>query len=248
MNYVVCDLELTCWGDDQPQLRDLQWDVSEIIEIGAVKLDDQYQVIDEFDTFVCPVRFPDLTDFCKQLTGISQYQVDQAPFFEEAIDLFSQWADFDQSAFVSWGNDAGAIRRLCEDFDCPYPIKIFIDAGEEFRVWAKGHPGKYSTRGYGLAKACYDLDFEFEGRAHRGIDDARMTAKIFAHIRDPEQMSWPAKAIWKLIQDRAPQPTHRGHLKQAHPELESKWLRSTKELLRLGLVKDLGNGKGLVPM
>jgi len=52
----------------------------EIIEIGAVMVEAQgLTVIDEFQTFIKPVRYPILTEFCKSLTSITQEQVDQAP-------------------------------------------------------------------------------------------------------------------------------------------------------------------------
>lgn len=72
MNYIIFDLEATCWENDRTKQN-------EIIEIGAVKLDENLAVIGEFQTFIKPKLNPILSDFCKKLTSISQEEVDQAP-------------------------------------------------------------------------------------------------------------------------------------------------------------------------
>lgn len=64
----------------------------EIIEIGAVLVErDQLQIIDEFQTFIKPTKNPILTDFCKELTSITQKDIDSAPIFPIAIAEFKNW-------------------------------------------------------------------------------------------------------------------------------------------------------------
>lgn len=45
---------------------------SEIIEIGAVKMNSAVEVVSEFCTFVRPKLNLNLSDFCKELTSIKQ--------------------------------------------------------------------------------------------------------------------------------------------------------------------------------
>ena len=73
MNHLVVDLEATCCNRNSFPRTEM-----EIIEIGAVMTDSQFEVIDEFQSFIKPVRHPELTDFCKELTTISQQEVDSA--------------------------------------------------------------------------------------------------------------------------------------------------------------------------
>lgn len=63
MNYIIFDLEATCWAQKGP--------ISEIIEIGAVKIGPDLNTISEFSSFVKPMRNPILSDFCKELTSIT---------------------------------------------------------------------------------------------------------------------------------------------------------------------------------
>ena len=86
MDYIIVDLEATC----QENNRDFE---NEIIEIGAVKLNDSFKYVDEFDIFVKPKLNPILSDFCKNLTSIKQEDVDGAVSFTEALDKFIYWID-----------------------------------------------------------------------------------------------------------------------------------------------------------
>src|SRR5580765_2762070 len=90
--YLVLDLEATCSDDGAvPRLE------MEIIEIGALMLNSRtYEVESEFQTFVAPVRHPELTAFCTQLTGIKQDDLVGAPPFRDAIKALQEWmAPFD---------------------------------------------------------------------------------------------------------------------------------------------------------
>jgi 3'-5' exoribonuclease 1 len=63
MNYVIVDLEATCWeGRDSSR--------NEIIEIGAVLVNEQQEILSEFEQFVRPLMNPVLSEFCKNLTTI----------------------------------------------------------------------------------------------------------------------------------------------------------------------------------
>jgi inhibitor of KinA sporulation pathway (predicted exonuclease) len=75
----------------------------EIIEIGAVLVDENLKLIDEFSTFVKPTINPTLTHFCTKLTTITQKDVDDAPYIEEALDSLRAFARQNGFyTFVSW--------------------------------------------------------------------------------------------------------------------------------------------------
>lgn len=72
---LVVDLEATCCD-----LQSIPRHQMETIKIGAVMLStDNLAIVDEFQTLIKPIRHPILTEFCLQLTSISQQQVDTAP-------------------------------------------------------------------------------------------------------------------------------------------------------------------------
>uniref|UniRef100_A0A1B6M930 Exonuclease domain-containing protein n=1 Tax=Graphocephala atropunctata TaxID=36148 RepID=A0A1B6M930_9HEMI len=84
--YVVLDFEATCNEvnpTDYPH---------EIIEFPAVLVNtEKLMIVDQFQAFVKPVINPELSPFCKTLTGISQEQVDAASEFPEVLEQFERW-------------------------------------------------------------------------------------------------------------------------------------------------------------
>jgi 3'-5' exoribonuclease 1 len=261
--FICCDLEGTCWNSGP--MRDRQRRETEIIEIGAVRLDAHCRVIDEFQTFVQPVRHATLSDFCVELTSITQAEVEAAPLLAPAMEAFRHWIGDPESALVSWGDfDRNQIRKDCRRSAVPHPLDLglHINAKDEYALWAKGHG--LGRKGRGMRRALDELDMPFDGQQHRGIDDARNLAKVFAHIRSPENMSIEARFVYKLVLSRGAVGTHVGHtraalaadleqagpsaLPPASPKPRLWWKRVQAELIRIGLVHDLMDGRGLAPL
>ena len=93
---IIFDLEATCQEGKRitPQ---------EIIEIGAVAIVDGKKQ-STFQTFIQPVAHPKLTDFCTQLTSITQEDVDSAPTYPDAIEDFLLWIGPGSYRLWSWGD------------------------------------------------------------------------------------------------------------------------------------------------
>ena len=60
---------------------------NEIIQIGAALLDERYEIVDRFMSYVKPV-FGRIDSFIYNLTGIGGRDVREAPFLEEALSDF----------------------------------------------------------------------------------------------------------------------------------------------------------------
>ncbi|KAG0282733.1 hypothetical protein BGZ96_000180 [Linnemannia gamsii] len=86
-DYYLCfDVEATCELGFRFEFP------SEVIEFPIVLLDGStLEIVDEFHSYVRPTHRPILGDFCKELTGISQETVDNAPTFVEVLALFEEW-------------------------------------------------------------------------------------------------------------------------------------------------------------
>jgi inhibitor of KinA sporulation pathway (predicted exonuclease) len=173
--YLIIDLEATC-SDDGTVPRDEM----EIIEIGAVMQNAHtFEVESEFQTFVNPVRHPNLTDFCTSLTGIVQEQVAGAPSFHEALEALKQWMQaFPDALFCSWGNyDRNQFIQDCEFHGLTYPF-----GPEHLNLKAKFAETVGRRKQAGIAGALRHLGMTFEGSRHRGIDDARNIARIVRRV------------------------------------------------------------------
>ena len=178
--YIVFDLEATCWSREQTDEN-----LHEIIEIGAVKLDENMNQLDVFQTFVKPKENPDLSDFCMELTSIRQSDVDYAPLFAEALIEFEQWInhkDEDITLLLSWGHyDKTQLTRECEAKG--YQGKI-IDLLESHHSLKHEFAELRNTKPCGMEKALRILGLPLEGTHHRGIDDALNISNIFRSVYD----------------------------------------------------------------
>ncbi len=173
-HYVVIDLEATCSDDNS-----LPREQTEIIEIGAVLADaTTLQPVREFQTFVRPVRHRVLTPFCTQLTTITQDLVDTAPRFPEALAALRTFLQGTEALFCSWGNyDRNQFQRDARFHGVVLPFgERHLNLKEEF-----SRQREDSGR-YGVGAALRVLGLQFEGTAHRGIDDARNITRMLPWI------------------------------------------------------------------
>lgn len=168
MNYIVFDLEATCWEKRSPAQR------NEIIEIGAVKFDKQGKQIDDFCAFVYPKLNPELSPFCKELTHIPQADIDASKPFPEVLKTFLDWIG-DDYMLCSWGMyDRNQFTSDCKLHDLTFEwVERHISLKHQ-------HPTvSGSGKLMGMASALQQEGFQLEGTHHRGIDDARNISKIF---------------------------------------------------------------------
>lgn len=182
--FIVLDLEATCW-DKEDKKKPVGFR-NEIIEIGAVKCDDNGNVIDEYCLFLKPKKHPIISEFCTGLTTIKQEDVDNAIDAETGLMQFFRWAYSDAKTaeeivhdvkFVSWGHYDK--RQFRDDLKLNNLNVHLIN--DENHMSLKHLHGEWNNLGrpIGLGWACKMEKIQFTGTAHRGIDDARNVAKIF---------------------------------------------------------------------
>ena len=79
-NKIVLDLEFTPVRD--PDLQAVA--SSEILEIGAVKLNENNEVMEEFQTYVKP-QYSSIPPHITRITGITEKTVENAPSYGAAV-------------------------------------------------------------------------------------------------------------------------------------------------------------------
>jgi inhibitor of KinA sporulation pathway (predicted exonuclease) len=178
---VVCDIEATCWVDGQsPPIDEM-----EVIEVGCVLCNWNGDIVDEFNTFVRPVKNPILSPFCKQLTSISQDNVENAPVFEEAMRLLDAWYSNRTQLWSSWGNYDK--RLLLNQEQRGRSISDFIGTPHVNLKKSWRRTTKCRTH-CGLQSALSFHGLSFEGKPHRAVSDARNTARLLPFIA-PEEVA-----------------------------------------------------------
>ncbi|KAJ4944256.1 hypothetical protein JOQ06_012801 [Pogonophryne albipinna] len=187
---IVIDFESTCWKEKTNYGQ-------EIIEFPAVLLNTSTGEIEsEFHTYVQPQERPLLSEFCTELTGIKQVQVEAGIPLQICLSRFNRWLQKMQvekglvfpngqqkssapspsqkpCAFVTWSDwDLG----VCLQYECkrkqlhkPDVLNSWIDLRGTYRMF-------YDKKPKGLNGALQDLGIQFSGREHSGLDDSRNTA------------------------------------------------------------------------
>jgi len=175
-HYIIFDLEATCWEEKNDKIK-------EIIEIGAVKLNKDLEIMDIFSEFVKPAINPELTEFCKTLTSIRQSDVDNAKTFNDVIQDFERWilSSSEDVKLISWGYYDK--KQILEESQHKKYSGEIIKLLEEKHISLKHEFAKMrKSRTCGMKKALDILNLPLEGTHHRGIDDAKNIAKIFQKI------------------------------------------------------------------
>jgi 3'-5' exoribonuclease 1 len=166
---IVVDLEASCWEAAWVRHR------METIEIGAVRLDERLEQVDEFDSFVRPVIVPRLSSFCTKLTSITQEQVDAAKTFPAVFARFVEWIGTHPFRLVTWGAfDVGQFRLDCQRHGVTFPERLAAGHLNLKAEFAK----RKGVKRYGMSEALDLLGLPHTGTHHRGIDDARNIARI----------------------------------------------------------------------
>ena len=181
-NYVVIDLEMC--GTYNSVINNKMRYKQELIQIGAVSLDEKYEVLDSFVTYVSP-EFGMVDGFIHQLTGISKENTQNAPSAKEALEAFVAWLPQD-AKIVAWSNnDEKQIQRELhrKNFDIPELRETFgtwTDCQQMFGTKLNTNKKYKLSEALSIANICYD-----DG-AHDALVDARNTARLFSKIQSGE--------------------------------------------------------------
>ncbi len=182
---------------------------SEIIEIGAVKLDDNFQTIDRFQDRIIPVRLPILNPYVAKAISVTQEDLDRGTAFPTVIKNFYDWCSSDSSHFnttssdilsaessatnhaendspnetilLTWSNsDNKALRNNLKYYGLDESIPFRTINVQKLFADYIGINEMVS-----LKKACDFLDIKSTRKYHCAEDDAYYTAKIFQYLLVP---------------------------------------------------------------
>lgn len=90
---VVMDTEQVCWEDSLSTRAQGKGPVREVIQLAAITVDTTtFKEISSFEVMVKPVFYPELSQFCIELTGITQERVDREG--KAFADAYTGWVNY----------------------------------------------------------------------------------------------------------------------------------------------------------
>ena len=202
MNYVIVDFEMNLIAREEKEAKKICG--YEIIEIGAVILDEQLVVMREFKTLVKPQYNKVIYPRYESLTGISTNMVVGAPVFNTAYEMFVNWCE-------SYGADYEVYAWSENDYNQ-------LVAEMELKGYSNEEMKKPLTRWYdfqkeymnklglekvlSLEKAVNYAGMEFHGKIHDALWDAKNTAELFAIVRDEEECNRVLNSVIDAFQTK----------------------------------------------
>ncbi|KAH7930852.1 hypothetical protein BV22DRAFT_975033, partial [Leucogyrophana mollusca] len=214
--FLVLDVEATCLqgaGFDWPN-EIIEWPVclmrwSDRSPKGKAS---ELEIVDEFRSFVRPTWRPQLSQFCTELTGITQAQVSVAPTFPKVL---KQFARFLTHHGLIDPKNGRPLQRFCWCSDGPFDVRDFVvkqcfiskipmpiwlkgdvlDVRKVVSLWSATHAfqdsqhaktrfaSTFHLRSLNIPQQLRVLGLgSFEGRQHSGIDDTRNIARVITEL------------------------------------------------------------------
>ena len=202
MNYIIVDFEMNpVAGKYRAEGQNCGY---EIIEIGAVIMDEKFMVLGEFKTLVKPQYNASIYKRYETLTGISTQMVQGAPTFVTAYEMFVNWCE-------SYGNDYEVYAWSENDYNqlvAEMKLKQYANADkmrpmEKWFDFQKEYTEKLGLeRIMSLKKALDYAGIEFKGHMHDALCDAKNTAELFAIVRNEERCNAVLKSVMDVLKTK----------------------------------------------
>ena len=178
--YICLDLEMCELTTNQRRtVKELR---GEVIQIGAVMLDENLNYISEFSSLVKP-EYGHISNEISALTGINDNMVEHADTFSTAFYKFFCWAGSDDITTFCWSNSD--YKQLWNE------IHIKAKNHDEYQEFLRTFVDLQAVLGKALsAKKAISLDvalkfchLKFKGQRHSALFDAYNTARILFKMK-----------------------------------------------------------------
>jgi len=206
MQFIIMDFE---WNN--AYCKKWQRSINEIIEVGAVKLDEKLNVIGKFSHFIKPQVGTKIHSRVKELCHISNEDLDGGglPFNEVMSELADFVGDPRQSLIMTWGDTD--IRVLIENFryfenksQIPFMCRY-----ADLQKFCQSSMQLPKGQQVGLSKFAQlaGID-EDEFSHHRAYDDSALSARCMAKVFDEERLLGMSRACDALFYRKMNFKTH----------------------------------------
>lgn len=202
MNYIIVDFEMNPIASEYKMEKQIS--PLEIIEIGAVIMDESLLVLGEFKTLVKPQYNDSIYKRYETLTGISTQMVSGAPVFVTAYEMFVRWCESYGNEYEVYAWSENDYNQLVAEMKLKnYSRKEMLSPLKKWFDFQKEYTEKLGLeRIMSLKKALDYAGISFEGHMHDALCDAKNTAELFAIVRDEERCNKVLKTVMEVLKPK----------------------------------------------
>ncbi len=184
-----------------------EWDIArhEIIEIGAVMLDEGLDEIDSFQSYVRPAYSDEIQQTVEAMTGITEKTLALAPGFAQAFCDFSRWCNKNGQVYsiYAWsGADRGQIvhELLLKQIEKTDSVKYMLSHWYDYqKIFTRTIGRKLAVS---LDRAVTACGLSFEGQMHDALWDARNTARLYRLTSDKKSFRKMAPGVKRSLETK----------------------------------------------
>lgn len=196
MRSIIVDFEFCTVNKKQRNITGTKL-YHEIIEFGAVMLDEDMNVLGRFQKFVKP-QYGKVSADITRLTGITSMMLENEMKFSDVMEAFVKWIGYEKFQICSWSMSdfkqlSVEVAEKCPENDYEYIFDGWRDTQREFGDGI-GYEGSLS-----LKNAMSAIDESFEGKAHDALVDAENTALLVSLLADKKQFDKRTKTLQELL-------------------------------------------------
>ncbi len=158
----------------------------EIIQIGAVKLNENFEQIDCFDRMISPQLYPRIHPYVEKITGITQRDLVGQPTFPQVYPAFLEFIGKEPAVLCTWGgDDIKSLYRniLYHNLDADAMTDQYLN----IQPFAAAYLNHEAGQSIGLKNAVTELGLSEAASYHNALNDAVYTANIFRVVH-PENL------------------------------------------------------------
>ncbi len=184
---VLVDIEATCWKHRPPEGQQ-----NEIIEVGLCVLNLADGELSPPRSIIVRPQRSKVSAFCTRLTSITQSMVDAGMSFYDACAIIQSDYALPNRIWASWSDyDLKMFTRQCTETGVAYPFgPRYVNLKTVF-AQVNG-----LEQEIGLARAMKSSGMLWEGRHHRGVDDAWNLGRLLQWLLQTHG----AAAVWQKVE------------------------------------------------
>lgn len=185
MHYIVIDLEWNQTYHEKAMATQKELSIrlrGEVIQIGAVKLDEEKNLCGSYRITVKPRFYKKIHRHVMRLTGIDQAQLDHGVPLKEAMESFHRFCG-DDAVFLTWGPDD--MPMLFDNLRANKLSYTFLDKYYDMQpMFNRETDGQKRQRSLEYAMEHFGIEMNLP--AHDALNDALFTARVAQRLNIAE--------------------------------------------------------------